>query len=107
MYLFDEMKRFWVSLILQTKHTGGIQPLQESADHVREGLAPERVGRETDAADRMEGLYIKVERDGQTIGRLKWIRAGFLTSVIDSRSHWLNRPILPNRLTPHVDIFAD
>jgi hypothetical protein len=74
---------------------------------VREGLDPERVWRETDASDRMDGRYIKVECDGETVGCLTWIRAGFLTSVIDSGSRWLNRPILPKRLATHIDLFAD
>ena len=35
-----------------------------------------------------------------------WIRAPFLTSVLDSRSHWLARPIVPNQLADGVDLFA-
>jgi hypothetical protein len=46
----------------------------------------------------MEGLYIKVEEDGQVLQRYKYVRASFLTTVIDSGSHWLSRPIVPNRL---------
>lgn len=79
--------------------------LQEDA--TKAGIDVARVMRETDPSDRMEGLYIKIEQHGQTVGRLKWIRASFLTSVMDSGSHWLNRPILPNRLAPHINIFGD
>jgi len=40
------------------------------------------------------------------LGRYKWIRASFLTAVVDSGSHWLARPIVPNRLADGVDLFA-
>lgn len=69
-------------------------------------LDPERVRRETDPSDHAEGLYIKVEDRGVVTERYKWIRASFLTSVVDSGSHWLSRPIVPNQLAPGVDLFA-
>jgi hypothetical protein len=72
---------------------------QSLAKAAREaGLDPERVAAETDASDHMEGLYLKIEEGGSTVGRLKWVRAGFLTAVLDSGSHWQSRPVLPNRL---------
>jgi len=67
---------------------------------------PARAARETDPANESEGLYIKSERDGAVVGRYKWVRATFLTSVIDSGSHWLDRPIVPNRLAVGVDLFG-
>jgi len=70
------------------------------------GLNPERISAETDPSDLMEGLYIKVESDGRVSDRLKFIRASFLTAVIDSGSHWLNRPIIPNQLAAGIDIFG-
>lgn len=69
-------------------------------------LDPERARRETDPDDHAEGLYLKVEADGVVVERYKWVRASFLTSVLDSGSHWLTRPILPNQLAPEVDLFA-
>ena len=54
----------------------------------------------------MEGLYIKVEEDGVVKGRYKYVRTSFLTSVIQSESHWLARPIVPNQLADGVDIFV-
>ena len=71
-----------------------------------EELDPARIRSETDPSDDMEGLYIKAEDDDQVIGRYKYVRASFLTSVVDSGSHWIDRPIVPNRLAPDVDIFA-
>jgi hypothetical protein len=73
---------------------------------VARGLDPEQVERETDPSDLMEGLYIKVEEGGRVVGRYKFIRASFLTTVLDSGSHWLRRPILPNQLRPGVDLFG-
>jgi hypothetical protein len=68
--------------------------------------APERAGLETDPSDDAEGLYIKIEDDGEVVARFKWIRASFLSSVLDSGSHWLTRPIIPNQLADGVDLFA-
>jgi len=72
------------------------------------GVDPERAARETDPSDLAEGLYIKVEDPGRgvVLGRYKWVRASFLTAVVDSQSHWFARPIVPNRLAGGVDLFA-
>jgi hypothetical protein len=70
------------------------------------GVDPGRVRAETDPGDTMEGLYIKVEEEGQVVGRYKYVRASFLTQVLDSGSHWLTRPIIPNGLADGVDLFA-
>jgi hypothetical protein len=59
---------------------------------------PDMVMMQTDLSDLMEGLYIKVEDAGAVTDRYKYVRHGFLTSVLDSESHWQSRPILPNRL---------
>lgn len=61
-------------------------------------LDVERALRETDPSDEMEGLYVKVEAEGHVVDRFKWVRKSFLTSVVDSGTHWLARPIIPNGL---------
>jgi hypothetical protein len=68
-------------------------------------LDPTQVGLQTDPEDLSEGLYIKHEQEGRVVGRYKFIRSSFLQSVIASDSHWLDRPIVPNRLAPGVDVF--
>ena len=68
-------------------------------------LDPARLRDQTDLSGQMEGLYIKVEKDGVVNGRYKFIRPSFLTAVAESEDHWLNRPIIPNRLLPGVDLF--
>jgi hypothetical protein len=69
-------------------------------------LAADQVSQETDPSDEMEGLYVKVEGDGQVAARYKFVRATFLNAVVQSGSHWLQRPIVPNRLAPDVNLFA-
>jgi len=70
------------------------------------GLDPERTGRETDPTDLMEGLYLKIEEDRRVVARYKYVRASFLSHVLDSGSHWLTRPIVPNRLAAGVGLFG-
>jgi hypothetical protein len=62
-------------------------------------LDPERIRRETDPSDFMEGLYVKVEEEGIVKARYKYVRADFLTAVLDSGTHWLRRPIVPNMVS--------
>jgi hypothetical protein len=66
----------------------------------------ERAYRETDPSDLMEGLYIKIEEDGAVVDRFKFVRGSFLTVVENSNTHWLQRPIIPNRLSAGVDIWS-
>ena len=70
------------------------------------GVACEVLDRETDRSDLAEGLYIKVEEEGRVVARHKFIRASFLTAVVESESHWLARPIVRNVLAPGVDLFG-
>ncbi|MCH9684909.1 MAG: hypothetical protein K0V04_25965, partial [Deltaproteobacteria bacterium] len=53
------------------------------------GQEPLRVRDQTDDSPLAEGLYIKVEEQGQVVARYKWVRASFLTSVADSGGHWI------------------
>src|SRR5258708_10010310 len=54
----------------------------------------------------MEGLYLKREEEGGGVGRYKYVGPDFLQAVVDSDSHWLDRPIELNRLRDGVDLFA-
>ncbi len=71
-----------------------------------QGIDEQQAWLETDTSDLMEGLYIKVEDAEQVLERYKWVRATFLSAVLDSGTHWLRRPIVPNRLAPGVDLFG-
>ncbi len=73
-------------------------------DHLRHvceqlGYDADRNIRETDPKPLMEGIYIKIEEDGQVVNRLKFVRHSFYQAVALSESHWLNRPIVPNGLS--------
>jgi hypothetical protein len=70
------------------------------------GLDAERAMQESDRSTLMEGLYIKAEEEGIVRARYKYVRASFLTTVLQSNTHWLSRPIIPNQLAPNVDIFS-
>ena len=69
------------------------------------GIDPALALRETAPTPTMEGLYIKIEEAGVVQERYKYVRASFLQTVIDSQSHWLNRPIVPNLLRAGGEIF--
>jgi hypothetical protein len=70
------------------------------------GVDPAVAARETDDGDDMEGLYLKVEEDDRVVDRLKWIRSGFLQAMLGSGSHWLERPIIANRLADPEAMYA-
>lgn len=77
-------------------------------EHLREdavalGLDADRVCRETDASRTMEGIYIKVEENGEVIDRMKFVRPSFLQTVEVSQQHWLDRSIVPNRITKKIE----
>lgn len=80
-------------------------------EHLRETARCEkqdedRICRETDASTTMEGLYIKVEENGEVAKRVKFVRQSFLQMAEPSTSHWLERPIIPNGLRCAVsDLF--
>jgi hypothetical protein len=68
-------------------------------------LDPVQALTETDSSGLMEGLYVKVEEDGAVTGRYKHVRRDFLQTVLDSGSHWMERPLLPNRLRAEASLW--
>lgn len=69
------------------------------------GVDPGLAIRQTDLSGIMEGVYIKVEDGDYVTDRLKFVRGSFLNTILDSESHWVNRPIVANRLADGVDLF--
>ena len=67
------------------------------------GLDAEKACSETDLSGNMEGLYIKVEENGQVVDRMKYVRAAFLQCVDFSETHWIDKPIIPNGLSVPVE----
>lgn len=71
------------------------------------GVDPEQALAECGAgADLGEGLYLKIEKDGETVGRYKFVRPGFVQTILDGGVHWSKRPLIRNGLAAGVDIFA-
>ncbi|KAB8044922.1 RNA ligase family protein [Janthinobacterium aquaticum] len=71
-----------------------------------EGLDLDRAWQQCDKSDLTEGLYIKVEENGRTIERYKWVRADFVQAILESARHHADQPFVPNQLRPGVDIYA-
>lgn len=69
------------------------------------GVDTERTRGQTDLDGIMEGIYIKVEEGDYTVDRLKYVRHSFLNAILDSESHWMNRPLVANRLAEGIDLF--
>lgn len=72
----------------------------------REGLDLALAWKQCDKSDLSEGLYLKVEADGQTLGRYKWVRADFIQAILASEKHHSEQPYVPNQLAPGVDLYA-
>jgi hypothetical protein len=95
-----------VSLLQQSHFIGSahLDRLRELC--VEQGLNADLAIQQTDRSLLMEGLYIKVETTDFTIARYKYVRADFLTTILQSETHWLSRPIIPNQLQVGVDLFG-
>ncbi len=85
------------SRYISENHLDDLRQKAEAMD-----LDAERVLRETSQSRLMEGIYIKVEEDGQVVDRMKYVRVDFLQSIEVSESHWLDRPIVPNGITAEI-----
>ncbi len=93
-----QRKEDMLNLLGQSHFVTGNQKQNLIDAAVKLGLDPERNCRETELSGLMEGLYIKVEENGQVVDRMKFVRAAFLQCVDFSESHWIDRPIIPNQL---------
>ncbi len=71
----------------------------------KSGVTPELAIHQTDLTGIMEGIYIKVEDGDYVTDRLKFVRGSFLNTILDSESHWVNRPIVANCLADGIDLF--
>jgi hypothetical protein len=94
-----------VSLITHSLYKSGQWKEQLERAAGRYGISWEDVQRQTDLSGLSEGLYIKVEEEGEVRERYKYVRRDFFQKIQDSESHWQNRPILPNQLKAGSDIF--
>jgi hypothetical protein len=58
-----------------------------------------------DGSGLIEGIYVKVERDDQTVDRLKWVRPGFVQTILAADEHWQSRFPVSNLLEAQTDVF--
>ena len=72
----------------------------------REGLDLASCWKQADKSDLAEGLYIKVEEDGQVVARYKWVRSDFVQAILDAQMHHSRQPYVPNLLAAGVDLYA-
>src|SRR5690606_17706981 len=49
---------------------------------------------------------VPLEEDGRTVARYKWVRPDFLTAILDSGTHWLDRPLVANGLADPEVLYA-
>lgn len=92
-YMEEILKHLGDSNYISDKH---IEHLREDAERLH--LDADQICRETDAARTMEGIYIKVEENGEVVDRMKYVRTSFLQTVETPQTQWLDRPIVPNRI---------
>ena len=64
------------------------------------------IWKHTDHSNLMEGVYIKWEENGRVMGRYKFVRADFVSLIVENEEHHMNLPIIPNLLAGCVDLFA-
>lgn len=91
--LNEILKYLGVSNYKTEKH---LENLKQTA--IELNLNPETILKETDNSNLMEGLYIKVEENGIVVDRMKYVRRSFCQALEESNSHWIDRPIVPNKL---------
>lgn len=72
----------------------------------REGHDPERAWARLDKSEHMEGLYLKIEDQAQTLERAKWVRADFVQAIMEAGEHHLRQPYVGNGLAAGVDLYA-
>jgi RNA ligase len=92
--------------MLQTSHyiqPGHLEQMRQICE--QRGIDGARSIQQTDPNSLMEGLYIKVEELEIVLARYKYVRSSFLTTILQSETHWLNRPIIPNQLRSGIGLF--
>ena len=96
-----------LSFLGQSRYVTGNQRQNLRDDAVRLGLDPDAICAQTELSGTMEGLYIKVEQDGQVVDRVKFVRAAFAQCMDFSEGNWIDKPIVPNRLAvPFESLFV-
>lgn len=56
--------------------------------------------------EKPEGLYLKVEKGDEVVGRFKMVRDEFIQKITDDGVHWRSRPVEVQGLAEGIDIFC-
>ena len=92
---------------VKPSHFKSPQWRQQLRDQVKRlGYDWDLIWKYTDHSELMEGVYIKWEENGRLMGRYKFVRADFVSLIVDNDEHHMNLPITPNLLAGGVDLFA-
>jgi hypothetical protein len=62
----------------------------------RSGQTPDALMARLDSTDLAEGIYGKVEENGEVVARFKWVRPDFVAAIVDGGRHWKDMPLVPN-----------
>lgn len=93
-----ESKEEILSFLGQSRYVTAKQRQRLLETALKLGLNPEPRLAETEISGLMEGLYIKIEENGQTVDRMKFVRAAFLQCIDFTERNWIDKTIIPNRL---------
>lgn len=85
----------WRDNLAEQAERAGVPAAQALAD----------CGADRPDADLAEGIYIKIEDEDQVLARFKFVRPGFLQTILESGTHWHDRPIIQNSLRDDVELF--
>ncbi|MBY3151172.1 RNA ligase family protein [Rhizobium laguerreae] len=64
----------------------------------RAGQSPAAFMARIDGTDFAEGIYGKVEENGEVALRFKWVRPDFVAAIVESGRHWKDMPLVANGL---------
>lgn len=72
----------------------------EAASHA--GLTAETFMARIDTSDLAEGVYGKVEENGEVTLRFKWVRPEFVSGIVGGGRHWKDMALVPNGVVSEV-----
>jgi len=99
----DELTALIGPSTCRTANTGGTR---WPARRPRPGCRPTGRRPRPTRPTRWRGCTSRSRRAAGVVERYKWVRAGFLQALLDSGSHWADRPLIANRLADPGVLYA-
>jgi hypothetical protein len=72
----------------------------------RSGLTADEFLARIDNSDRCEGIYGKVEENGEVTLRFKWVRPEFVSDIVNGGRHWKDMAVVPNAVVSDSDVLT-